>query len=415
MTMAQKTKTETDVWPANSEMGNPVTWQQFAESDKEAGFEILDTFERFSQHDDIFNRAWWDEKMMSPDVYAFYDSQRNPKPRRGEGFTQWDFALVNSAWSVARDYAMRGLRTSGIREGFLDPFKSFLPKAATKADLPDPADTAARVKQVARFLGADLVGITQYDPRWIYTHSADATSKTRDEKPNPMPDGMTSVIVLGHEMDEGLVKSYPSALAAASTGREYSREAAIVSSLASFIQALGYEAVGSSNDTGIIIPLAIKAGMGEYGRNQMIITPEFGPRIRFSKVFTNLPLVHDKPRKFGARQYCDICDKCAKACPPKALPFGPPTEAGPNRSTIKGVRKWSADCEKCFNFWIKMKIDCAICMRVCPYNRDYSKLPARLLRWLMGSRWRKLALWINNRSNHGERRSPSSWWARAGD
>ena len=32
----------------------------------------------------------------------------------------------------------------------------------------------------------------------------------------------------------------------------------------------------------------IQAGLGEYGRNQMVITPEFGPRVRFSKIITNI-------------------------------------------------------------------------------------------------------------------------------
>ena len=414
MALDEKSLPETSTWPANAPSDDPSDWERFKESDAEAGFEISENFERFSQHDDIFNRAWWDEAVVSKDVKAFYDAQRYPKPRRGEGFSQWDWALVNSAWSVARDYAMRGLK-DGEREGFLDPFKSFLPKAEIQADLPSPEDTTARIKQVAAFLGAHRVGITEYDPRWIYTHRSDAGSKTRDEKSNPLPDGLTSVIVLAHEMDHGLVQSYPSATGAASTGREYSREAAIVSSLASFIQALGYDAVGTSNDTGITIPFAVKAGMGEYGRNQMVITPEFGPRVRFSKVLTNLPLVHDKPRNFGVRDYCDICDKCAEACPPKALPFGPPTEERPNRSTISGVKKWSADCEKCFKFWTKMRVDCAICMRVCPYNRDYTKWHNRAMRWLMGSPLRRLALAINNRSDHGKRISPNAWWATAED
>jgi len=414
MALDEQPATSADSWPANQPADDPADWERFKQSDEEAGFEISENFERFSQHNDIFNRAWWDEKVMSKDVMAFYMSQKKPVPRRGEGFSQWDWALVNSAWSVARDYAMRGIK-DGDREGFLDPFKSFLPKAETLAELPSPKDTTARVKQVAKFLGADRVGITEFDPRWVYTHRSDASSKTRDEKPNELPDGLTNVIVLAHEMEYGLVQRYPSALGAASTGREYSREAAIVSSVASFIQALGYEAVGSSNDTGITIPFAIKAGMGEYGRNQMVITPEFGPRVRFSKIFTNLPLEHDKPRKLGIREYCNICDVCAEACPPKALPKGPPTEVGPNQSTISGVTKWSADCEKCFKFWTKMRVDCAICMRVCPYNRDYSKWSNRLMARLMGSRFRRLAFWLNSRSKAGERQAPNEWWAKDGE
>ncbi|MBT3552222.1 MAG: reductive dehalogenase [Rhodospirillaceae bacterium] len=395
-------------WPSNHPPGD---WARFAKSDAAAGFEIGPDFKRFSQHDDAFNRAWWDEAIMSPAVRTFYEAQLNPKPRKAEGFGQWDYALINSAWSVARDYAARG-RPDGRREGFVDAFQSFLPQSETQAELPSTEETTARIKQVAKFLGAGKVGITEYDERWVYTHSAEVNG-SRDERPNELAGNFKSVIVLAHEMDYELVKSYPSATAAAATGREYSREAAIVSSLASFIRALGYEAVGSSNDSAITIPYAIKAGMGEYGRNQMVITEEFGPRVRFSKVFTELELVYDAPKKFGARQTCDVCTKCADACPPKALPHGPPQAVGPNRSNITGVTKWSADCEKCFTYWTKINVDCAICMRVCPYNKDYSKWKWRAMRRLLGTPLRGLMLWLDDRMGFGKRRKPLEWWRRS--
>jgi epoxyqueuosine reductase QueG len=97
-------------------------------------------------------------------------------------------------------------------------------------------------------------------------------------------------------MDRELVRSYPSALAGAATGREYSHEAAIVMQLAAYIRNLGYQAVASMNDTGLVIPMAVQAGLGEYARNQLVITPEFGPRLRFSKIFTDMPL-DDGPSK----------------------------------------------------------------------------------------------------------------------
>jgi reductive dehalogenase len=396
-------------WPANQPPESTQDWSHFAESDRAAGFMIGENFQRFSQHNDAFNRAWWDEGMTSPAVAAFYDAHRNPKPRKADGFGQWDYALINSAWSVARDFAARG-HPEGRREGFFDPFQSFLPQSEKLADLPPIKETTARIKQVAKFLGADLVGITEYDERWIYTHAADISSATREEKPNELKGNFKSVIVLAHGMDHELVKTYPSATACAATGREYSREAAIVSSLASFIRALGYEALGSSNDSAITIPYAIKAGMGEYARNQMVITREFGPRVRFSKVFTSLELLYDKPKKFGVRQFCDICTKCADACPPRALPKGPPQAVGPDRSNITGVTKWSADCAKCFTYWTKINVDCAICMRVCPFNKDYSKWTLRLMQRLMGTSLRHLMLWLDDRLEFGKRLRPIEWW-----
>ncbi|MEX0283651.1 MAG: reductive dehalogenase domain-containing protein, partial [Paracoccaceae bacterium] len=197
------------------------------------------------------------------------------------------------------------------------------------------------------------------------------------------------------------------ALGGAATGREYSHEAAVVMQVAAYIRNLGYEAVPSMNDTGLVIPYAVKAGLGEYARNQMVITPDFGPRLRFSKIFTNLPLEFDTPQPLGVRAFCDICTKCADACPVKALPYGPPSTDTANVSAIKGVKKWTSDAEKCFGFWAKLASDCAICMRVCPFNRDFSKRRNRLWLRLALSPLRKLALRLDRAR---PRLKPSDWW-----
>ena len=185
----------------------------------------------------------------------------------------------------------------------------------------------------------------------------------------------------------------------------------IVMQTAAYIRNLGYRAVASMNDTGLVIPYAIKAGLGEYARNQMVITPEFGPRLRFSKIFTDLPLTHDAPRPRGVRAFCDICTKCADACPVKALPFGPPEVGGKNVSAIQGVRKWTSDAEKCFSFWAKTATDCAICMRVCPFNRDFTLTRNRIWLRLALSPLRKAALWLDR--NRGKRVKPADWWENA--
>src|SRR4030066_448546 len=105
-------------------------------------------------------------------------------------------------------------------------------------------------------------------------------------------------IVVGVEMEWDWIKHspYPEASAAAALG--YSRMAEVASSLAKYIRALGYPALPSGNDTGQSIPLAIDAGLGELGRNGLLLSPEYGPRQRLCKVFTNLPLVPDKPIDF---------------------------------------------------------------------------------------------------------------------
>lgn len=373
--------------------------------DPDAGIEVTPDFERFAQRDDIFTRAFWDDSLRSKQTDAFFASYRmEAAPRRGDGFTLRDFALRNAAWLISDIFTDRHA-AQGRREGFQAPLSNDTPLSATRREITDPAEMARELKQVARFFGADLCGITPMDLRWHYSTRVD----TRDmsDVPNDLPPGLTHVIVLGHQMDQALTDTYPSALAGAATGRAYSQEAAITLQLAAYIRNLGYEAVASMNDTALVIPYALQAGLGEYARNQLVITPEFGPRLRFSKLFTNLPLATDAPRKTGVAEFCNICTRCAEACPVGALPFGPPSPDRPNRSAIKGVRKWTSDAEKCFGFWAKLASDCAICLRVCPFNRDFSKRRHRLWLKLALSPWRKLALRL---TAIPKRTKPADWW-----
>lgn len=403
------------VWPSNQpperrpSAAQRQAWRErFGESDRAAGIETTDEFQPFNQIDDMFTRAFWDDTVRNRDTDGFFASYRmKAAPRRGEGFSLKDFALRNAAWAVS-DMVSERAGADGKREGFQAAIELTTQVADEQLEIADPEVFSQEIKEIAKMFGADLVGICEHDERWLYSARVD----TRDfsEHENTLPDAITHVIVLGHSMDRQLVDTYPSALAGVSTGLEYSHEAAIVIQLASYIRNLGYEAVPSMNDTGLVIPLAVKAGLGEYGRNQMVITPEYGPRLRFSKIFTSLPLIPDQPGDKGIKSYCDVCTKCADQCPPKALPFGPPDDAPKNRSTIRGVKKWSADCEKCFSYWAKLKSDCAICMRICPFNRDYSGWTDRLWRSLATSRFRKLAYYWDKRFPNGKRRKPGDWW-----
>jgi reductive dehalogenase len=399
-------------WPSNQPSAAATPAGDPRETDRAAGIEVTAGFERFSQKNDMFCRSRWDPEIRSAAAKRFFRSHHMIRPRKGDGFRQRDLALRNAAWSVANEYAERGFAV-GRAEGFLDDIHPYSKPAEIQAEIGSPAGQAAEIKRVAKLFGADLAGITGYDERWLYAEKYDM--KTAAGRPNEATEGMTSVIVLAHAMDKGLIETMPSALAGAAVGNGYSKEITTAQQVAEYIRNLGYRAVASANDTALAIPYAIKAGLGEYGRNQMVITKAFGPRVRFSKIFTDLPLAHDKPAAFGVREFCDMCERCARSCPPKALPFGPPSEAGPNKSSIKGVRKWTADCEKCFGYWVKMSTDCAICMRVCPYNRDFTRPLARLWRWLAGTRLRRLMLRLDDRLGTARRTAPTDWWAGARD
>lgn len=379
-------------------------------TDRAAGFEINEDFARFNQKDDVFRRSWWDERIRSEKAMLFYATYREPLKtfRKADGFTQRDYALRNAAWHVS-DIFTELKEDQDRREGFSDEFSLYRDVADVQQEVGTPAEAATMVKQVAKGFGADLVGITHFDERWLYTQKF--SDMSRQEKPQELPPNLPNVIVTAQSMDYDLIRTVPSALSGAATGLGYSHDALVVLSITQFIRNLGYNAVASMNDTALAIPLAIRAGLGEYGRNGLLITKEFGPRVRLGKIFTDMPLAHDQPIQFGVKEFCGMCRRCADGCPVKAIPHDEPTATRHNQSNIQGVRKWSVDGEKCFGYWAAQNSDCSICIRVCPYNKDYGKWWHRLGQRLAGTRLRRLMLALDQRLGYGERMRPGDWWA----
>lgn len=380
------------------------------DADRAAGFEVQDDFERFRQRYDMFNRATWDPIVRTDAAMQFFQSYGGPlgKWKSAEGYTHKDYALRNASWHVSDLFA--GYKENR-NEGFTDDFSVLSPLAAEPVPVESPKTMSAELKRVGKTFGAGAVGIAPYDERWVYSHNYNRKQQT--ETPIEMPPGLKHAVVIVMEMDYDLMQSAPSALASASTGLGYSNDTMTLLTLGEYIRHLGYHAVVCLNDTALSIPLAIQAGLGEYGRMGLLITKEFGPRHRLGKIFTDLPLENDKPVQFGVREFCEICHHCAKACPSKAISDGAPSTERINISTIQGVKKWSIDGERCFQTWGKLNSDCSICIRVCPFNQDYSHWWHRAVRWLAGTRLRKLVLKGDQWMGYGKRRPPNSWWTKA--
>ena len=379
--------------------------------DREAGFDVLDDFERFSQKNDIYSRAFWDKTVRSPRTDRFFETYRTPLEtwKKAEGFQQRDYALRNASWHLPDIFAELK-EGENRREGFLDPFTVHRPGPDQKVPVESPEAMSREIKHVAKVFGADLVGITGYDERWVYSHTYSRLGET--EKEQELPTDLPNVIVIAQEMDRELIETVPSALSGAATGVGYSHDTMVLLGLAQYVINLGYRAVATMNDTALAVPLALQAGLGEYGRLGLLITEEFGPRVRIGKIYTDLPLKHDRPKSFGVKEFCEQCRRCSDACPVNAIPDGPPSTETYGRSNIVGVKKWTVDAEPCFRFWANQNSDCSICVRVCPYNRDFSSFWPRAWRWLAGTRFRRLALWLSDRFAPGERVSPGAWWKR---
>jgi Pyruvate/2-oxoacid:ferredoxin oxidoreductase delta subunit len=281
-----------------------------------------------------------------------------------------EFALRDASWTVANTlgtFAGFSQGNSGLYswKQLASPDENLDKKEEQKIQAQQLEKISEKVKSAAKFFGASIVGITRLNPLWIYSHSYNRSNE-QNQTLN-LPKSYKFAVIMGIEMDHNKINSLPLD-ASTATGLGYSKMSFVTSLLAQFIRNLGYKALPCGNDTALSIPIAIDAGLGELGRNGLLITPQFGPRIRLCKVITDLPLKPDPPIDFGLREYCKTCNECFKKCPAKAISKNKTTKST-TISNSPGIMKYSVNGEKCYEHWSKQGIDCSICIKVCPYNK----------------------------------------------
>jgi epoxyqueuosine reductase len=103
---------------------------------------------------------------------------------------------------------------------------------------------------------------------------------------------------------------------------------------------------------------AFLAGLGNFGVSNMLLTRKFGPRIRFSSIFTTAEIPPDKVMD-GA--LCTKCMRCTNSCPVKAL------NEGEYPSVITDKRACSIRSEALAK---RFSSPCGICIKVCPVGED---------------------------------------------
>jgi epoxyqueuosine reductase len=219
-----------------------------------------------------------------------------------------------------------------------------------------------QIRESARICGADLVGICELDHRWVYSHNGYGD-------PVEIPSELRYAIVMAMGMDPTAIRTSPAFSASTAVGIGYSRMAFSIACLAEFIRNLGYQAIPMGNDTALSIPIAVDAGLGELGRNGLLITPQFGPCVRLCKVFTNMPLEAGTPIEFGVADTCRRCGKCADACEAGAIQLEPePSFDGACPSNSQGILRWAVNSDKCYSFWIQNGSGCSTCIAACPFT-----------------------------------------------
>lgn len=224
-----------------------------------------------------------------------------------------------------------------------------LPEVASERRQETPERWSALVKEAALGFGADDVGIAVMDPIWVFEGHEQGTWK------------WAVVIAVAHDYD--LLKQAPGEAAAIEVQNQYVRALDVVKAMTGWIREQGWPAEpkgGPMAGTMIMIPAAIRAGLGELGRHGSMIHRKFGSNFRLGVILTDLPLIEDGPDVFGADDFCTRCNVCSDACPPAAL--------SPEKQWVRGVKRWYVDFDKCLPFFNE-NMGCAICIAVCPWSR----------------------------------------------
>jgi ferredoxin len=218
---------------------------------------------------------------------------------------------------------------------------------------------------VARFLGAADVGITALEPGFVYSHRG----RPLERHGEPIELDHTHAIVLVFPMREPWVGTSPELPTTAETARVYQQTSAACYALARTLVRLGAPARAHVDSNYLVMcpPIAVQAGLGELGRNGLLVHRTLGPGVRLGVVTTSAPLATDAPECHGVGAFCQVCAKCAQHCPAGAIPTGAPER-------VRGALKWPLNTERCYHTWRSRGSDCGVCVRTCPFAKPDTAL-----------------------------------------
>ncbi|WP_461205415.1 4Fe-4S dicluster domain-containing protein [Clostridium sp. DL1XJH146] len=225
----------------------------------------------------------------------------------------------------------------------------------------DSESITTKIKGLAKYYNAKLVGITKMKDEHYYSYRGREAENYGEKIENTHKYG----IVFAVEMDKEMIFRAPQVSEAVAVTKGYIDAAVIGMVLSYYIRELGYGARNHMDGNYLVVaPLVAEdAGLGEIGRNGLLITKEFGPRVRLGIVTTDIPLVCDEKEGYGIEQFCIECGKCIRTCPAKAIPSGEKEESD-------GIRKWRIVADECYKRWRHLGTDCGICLASCPFSDE---------------------------------------------
>ncbi|MEJ5292427.1 MAG: 4Fe-4S binding protein [Candidatus Methanosuratincola sp.] len=103
---------------------------------------------------------------------------------------------------------------------------------------------------------------------------------------------------------------------------------------------------------------AYLAGLGTFGVNNVLLTREYGPRVRFGSVFTAAEV---DPDPIMEGDLCIRCMRCVEICPVRAIP---------GQGYPVGLTDKKACTLRNLELLERHEAPCGLCIKVCPVGED---------------------------------------------
>ena len=196
-------------------------------------------------------------------------------------------------------------------------------------------------------------------------------------------------LVVTQEMKKDKIDYAPGFQAGQEVMRVYGSLGLVVNQIARWLRKKGVRCQSNHPMGGLVNTpsLAGKAGMGWQGRSGLLISPEFGPRVRLAPVFIEHKYFEftDNRLHDWIEEYCELCQRCEKECIAQAIY----SKKVVNIDKVPGVGaiRTCIDRENCFEYFRKT-MGCSICVKVCPFSNG-------------GNTWEKLKAVVEKRQTDG--------------
>ena len=208
--------------------------------------------------------------------------------------------------------------------------------------------------------------------------SVDALKEApKERRPNAYLQDAVSVISIGYKLNYTSIQNLPKSRSAYMLEHDYANRHLDESSqlITRFLEKRGFQAIGFDSGAGFYHEAgktakeiaadishkhaAVACGLGKFGLNNLVISPDWGPRVRLATVITDATLEYNHPLRENPC-LTDKCEECIKICPVHALDGW--------RRKYDPERGWIIDKKKCYDYiFDTLKGQrCGMCIKACP-------------------------------------------------